>query len=306
MLRLLQICPDDFQPPAGLADPTLNGFLRLTVFTDHLIEKADHLFHRELPLSGFLRFRSKSALRTAFNTAQILADALLPVRARAIEFRGLPLEPVLEDLIVSCLEDLAEDLLALPGIREKELQEIALGDHGDLRELVPVDPEDLLYFGLDIGISGDHPAVGEQQFRAGLPGRKARAGLLGAVLFGISLYRVFPAAVNESQADLRGRLRRGVLGAEHAGIARLPARLAVQRICDAVKDRRLTRPGVPGDEIEPAPAQFVKIHDRMSRIRPEGGHFQSYRSHFSSQIFSMISLAKASCSSLIGRPFCCS
>ena len=102
------------------------------------------------------------------------------------------------------------------------------------------------------------------------------------------------------------RLGRCVFAAQHGALAALAARLAVERVGDRVKDRRLAGARVAGDEVEPGRAEHGKVHGRLPGVRAEGGHGQVQRSHgCASRISSMSCAANARCSSLMGRLFCC-
>ena len=82
----------------------------------------------------------------------------------------------------------------------------------------------------------------------------------------------------KTTAFLRG-FGRCVFAAQHGALAALAARLAIERVGDRVKDRRLAGTRVAGDEVEPGRAEHGKVHGRSPGVRAEGGHGQVQRSH---------------------------
>ena len=168
----MQFSLNDFQSGLGLSGATFECLLRILVFKDHFTQKTNYLICRQLPLSGLCCFRKCSTSLIAFDPAQILFYASLPVGTVAVEITGRLFELLLKDLVILRLEYLPEYCLALLRSRKEELQEIALCDHGNLGELTAVDSQDFLNFVPDFIIFGHHLTARERQFHFCLLGGK--------------------------------------------------------------------------------------------------------------------------------------
>ena len=179
----------------------------------------------------------------------------------------------LQCLIVLGLEELSEDFLALLRVREQQLQEVALRDHRDLRELLVVDAEDLQNFPVDLPWLREHRAVRQPELRVRLLDRRATATLRRALVLRISLHGIVLPTVTEAHLDLRRGLRLRILRAQHAGGPVLARGLAEEGEGDRVEDRRLAGTGVACDEIEPALAELLHIDFCHALVGAEGGQF---------------------------------
>ena len=185
----------------------------------------------------------------------------------------------MQRLIPLRVEDLAEDGLALVRLGEQQLAELPLRDHCDARKLLPVHADDVRHGGGHVARFRDDAAVRQRQLGVRLLHGRARAARFRARVFGVAAHGVGPAAVCEGQLHERRRLGRCVFAAQHGALAALAARLAVERVGDRVKDRRLAGARVAGDEVEPGRAERRKVHGRLPGVRAEGGHGQVQRSH---------------------------
>ena len=218
---------------------------------------------------------------------------------------GLLAQPVLQREIRPCAEHFAEDLLAALRAGREQLEKIALGDHRDLREARAVQAGDLRHARRDLLRLCEDGAVRQGKERVRVLHHRAAAAPGRALVFRAAAHRVRPAGAGERELHPGGRLRRGVLRAEHGGIARVAARLAVERVGDGVENGRLAGAGVPADEVQPLGAQIGKRDLRPAGVRPERGDRQMQRPHASPSHTSCTSAAaKARCASLIGCPFC--
>ena len=259
-------------------------------------------------LPGRLQPRGKGAALRAAQAVCRLADGgaecLIPFGPPA----GLGLEPLLQDLVAPGAEQLPENLAAFLGFGVEELEERPLGDHGHLGKLTPVQARQLRHSpGHLPAFRHRGAAVKKSQLRVGALRRHAFAAALGPLILRVAADAVcFPAA-EELHLHISGRFRVGVFAAEHVCLPLRAAGLTVKGEGDGVEDRRLSRAGVAGDEIQPPVPQLCQIDLRLSRVGAEGGENQLCRSHgSSSQIFSISARAKSRCCGARGRPFCAS
>ena len=185
--------------------------------------------------------------------------------------------------------------------------ELPLCDHGDLGELVVVQPDDVGDGGGDFfGFGHRRAAVGIGQDGVCLLGGHALAPGLGAEVFRVAPDGVPLAAHLEFQFHEGGGAGVRILAAEHGTVPDAAAGTVVQGVGDGVKEGGLARAGVAGDEVQPAPAQLFQREGGAACIGPEGRKGQFQRSHCSSsfQSCSMSCWQNAACSSLRGWSFC--
>ena len=147
------------------------------------------------------------------------------------------------------MEDAPENLLPVLGIRQQQLQEIALGDHGYLGKLLPVQAQNLPDGGVHLLRLGEDVAVGEGQTGIGGLFGHTLAPILGAHVFGIAPDGVLLPGIAEAKPDKGGHLGLGVFGAEHGRLPAVPTGLPEQRIADGIKQSCFAGAGVPGDEV---------------------------------------------------------
>ena len=276
--------------------------LRLRVPVDQLREERRRLRQGQLARAGLVQ---RGQRLVPLDAAEVLVHAGPGGLALLLQPPGLALEPVLEHHVVPRPEQLAEDLLPRPGVRQQELEEVALGDHGDLGELVAVQPDQRDDGAVHLPALRDHTAVRQVQLRLRPLGGGAAAALGGADVLRAAADGVGLAPVGEDECNVGRRLRPGVLGAEHGRIARRAAGRAVERVGDRVEEGGLPCPGVARDQVQPLPPEPFQLQHGLTGVRPEGGQRQSQRSHGSpSQISSISPRTKARCASPMGRPFC--
>ena len=103
-------------------------------------------------------------------------------------------ESVLQLLVVFGMKNIAEDPLAGLGVGQQELEEVALGNHGDLGKLVLVDPQqvrdiggDLAVAGLHIPVRADQPDTGGLESHSGPP---FRGPLIGGIASDLIFFSV--------------------------------------------------------------------------------------------------------------------
>ena len=179
----------------------------------------------------------------------------------------------LQGLIMFGFEELPEDFLAFLRVREQQLQEVALRDHRDLRELLVIDAEDLEDLPIHLPRLREHRTVRQRELCVRLLDRRAAPALRRALVLRIPLHGIVLPAVTKAHLDLRRGLRLCILRAQHPGGPVLARGLAEKGEGDRVEDRRLAGTGVACDEIEPALAQLLHIDFCHALIGAEGGQF---------------------------------
>ena len=208
------------------------------------------------------------------------------------------------------MKEALEDLEPFLRAGLEQAAELALGQHGDLGKLLPGDAQDRLNFPVDLFELSDPAAVREGQLRLGLLPDDFFPALGGALVLRVPAHGVLLPGVCKDQLHLRRSLRGGVFGAEHVRGPAVAAGLPEEGVGDGVKDRRLARAGVSGDEIEALGAQPVQGQDSLTGVGAEGRQGQAKGSHGvpsfsrnspgSSQISSIRLRTKAVCSSVMG------
>ena len=267
------------------------------------------LHHRRKPHERvFLRKRGKRLLQLRGH-----AEPLRVLQKRALGLlrlapggvRALAQQP-LELRVALRVEDAPEDLPPLLRAREQNPAEIALRDHADLCELVAREADERLHLRRRAAVARrDVPVrVSEHSLRTVFD--RALAAHLLPLVFRATAHGVALTAQQERQLHKCGRLRRGVLAAQHGAAACLPAGLAIEREGNRIEDRRLARARVAGNQVQPALAEAVHVDVRPPGVRPERGQRDMQRSHASSsQMRSIMPESSARCAASISCPFCC-
>ena len=259
-------------------------------------------------LGGALR--RKPAQRFGVGVGLRIADAgehrvQLDVLGRALgrEAGVLLLQRVLQFLVALGAEQFAEDLAPLLGRGVEQAGELPLRDHGDLAELVVVQPDE----GGDGGGDILRPGHGRPSVRVGEDGVRLFGGRALAPRFGAEVVRVaadgVPLAAHlKFQLDKGGGAGVSVLAAQHGAVPHTAAGMVVQGIGDGIEKGGLARAGVAGDEIQAAFAQALQFQRDGAGVWPEGRKGQLQGSHASSsfQSVSMSCWQNAACSALRG------
>ena len=223
----------------------------------------------------FLKFLRFSAFRQSRKGGKfpetvlpILRKLLLQVSRRFPEFR---LNPAIDPGI----ENFPENLFSFLGRGQEKPQKIALGNHGDLKELAGIQAYDLgdLFIRLR-NLSFKNTAVGKGQLHArALPGQGIDAVLVFSPAFPlvgrISPYRVAVFSGQKRKFHIGRRLIGGILAPHHLAVPLSAAGLVKKTERNGVKKRGLSRSGVPGDEKNAASDGF-KIHDLRPAVGTEG------------------------------------
>ena len=253
------------------------------------------------------RFRTAGKLRHRGTGIRFAIAALI------FQFRGTPLEFVLQGAELIRLENLAENLLALIRRRDQQLHKVALRNHRNLRKLIAINANDSLHGRPNIFIFAHRTArrpltairLGIVKRHRGRFFRESLAARLGAHVFGIAHNAVFPARIFERQVDFGLCFGGGIHATElFCVVAVLSARTTEQRIHNRIENRRLAGARIARNQIEPALAELIQIDDGPLRIRPEGRNNQSGRSHLSpSQIPSIMPCMNSLSSAFISRRF---
>ena len=209
------------------------------------------------------------------------------------------------------MENIPEDRLPLLGIGKKQLQEIALGDHGHLGKLLPVKTQNIPDGGVDfLGLCYQMTVGVSQGCTCGLLSHGI--ALVFALGFRFHILRIpgdgiFLSRIAESEGHFCGCGRIGILGAEHTGLPVAATGFTEEGKTDGIENGGLAGTGVTGDQIQSAGSQCFKVQFHHTRIGAEGGHGQFQRSHCSpSQMDSISSRKKSFWISDIGWLFCCS
>ena len=183
-------------------------------------------------------------------------------------------ELLLEQFVSACAENAAEDLLAFFGISGEKLLKVALGDHGDLTELTPIQSQNLLNSGGNFLGLGNHRTVGKRQGGIGRDLADALAPDLLTDLVGFAGDGIGLPCIGKGQGHKGVQILPGIHGAQHTGLPEAAAGLSKQGEGDGIKKGGLTGPGVSGDQIQTAFSQTVEVQGDLLRVRTEGGHGQ--------------------------------
>ena len=238
-------------------------------------------------------------IRPRLQPRQLPEPLALPVADLVAQGLGLLLDPVLKLAVAAGLEDLPENLDPVLGFGLEQPQKVPLGDHGDLRKLVPVQAQQRRHGGGDLPPFGHRlAAVGIVELRLGPLGGEARAPLLGPEILRRPPDAVDLAPALEGQLHKGGPGRRGIVAPQHVRLAAAAAGLAVEGEADGVKNRGLPCPGVAGNQVQAPVPQLGKIQPDLAAVGAEGAYHQHQRSHSpSSQISSISRRARARWSS---------
>ena len=266
-----QVAADLFERRARLVDFRLELSASHLVVRDDPLEQCQYVRRQHRPFMRLRELERKGTQRIRRRGLHIVLDGL----PRILLFDEEPLR-IAQDLQLQCLivlglEELSEDFLALLRVREQQLQEVALRDHRDLRELLVVDAEDLQDLPVDLPRLREHRAVRQPELRVRLLDRRATATLRRALVLRISLHGIVLPTVTEAHLDLRRGLRLRILRAQHTGGPVLARGLTEQSEGDRVEDRGLAGTGVARDEIKPAFAELLHIDFCHALIGSEGG-----------------------------------
>ena len=188
-------------------------------------------------------------------------------------------------------ENLPEDGHAFLGGSKQQLEEITLGDHSHLGELLPADAKNVPHGSIHIALFGDDAAIGQGQLRFGalLGGAAATQGRAG--IFGIAANGVLFVPGLKNQFHISGRIRCGVFAAEHIRLPGVTAGRAIQGKGDGIEDGGFARAGIAADEIETLVAQLGKLQHGFASIGAEGGHGELQWSHGVTSQMRLISCA---------------
>ena len=207
-------------------------------------------------------------------------------------------------------EQLAENAAALLGGGIQQLGELPLRDHGDLAELVVVQPQNVQHGGVHIPCLGHRrAAVGIGEGGVCFFGGKALAPRLGAGVFRIAAHRVAGTIHLKFQLHKGGRFGVGILAAQHGTLPHTAAGVVVERVGDGVEQGGLAGTGIAGDKVQAAFAQLFQFQGGLGGIGAKSRQGQAERSHASSPSFQMSSMScwqNAACSSVRGWLFCSS
>ena len=275
----------------------------------HPVVEGQHLGGGQLPGGGKGDLPGVKAPLRHRKARRRLADGGREGPALLLEGALLLGQPVLQPGEPLGVEQLAEDLLALVGGGQQHPEEVPLGDHRDLAELLPGEPQQLGDPGGDLGGPGEgalDPLAGE-----GGPGRlpgEASAPAGGPVVGGAPADGIAPPGAEELHLHKGRGLRGGVLAAEHRRLPADAAGLPVEGEGDGVKEGGLAGAGVPGDEVEPVLPELLHRQGHLPGVGAKGGEGQFQRAHCSSssQISRISRRSSAVWSGVGGLPFCCS
>ena len=178
-------------------------------------------------------------------------------------------------LIKAGVEQLLEQLLAFLRGSVQDLQEITLGDHDGLGELILREPQQIVNLGVHflqtiVVVSG----FKADQFRVGDLRGGAIAGLLGAEIFRVAADRPGFAPVGKGEFH-PGFIPGGcIIRPERLALAALLAAgsLSIQGKADRIKDGGFARAGIACDQKQTVFPQAREVNLRHTGIRSKGGH----------------------------------
>ena len=131
---------------------------------------------------------------------------------------------------------MAENRYAVICRGKKKLQEVSLGNHGDLHKLIPIDTHNLLNRVTHFFRFGQYSAVRIGQLCSRFLRREAFPVCSRLFLFGRALYRIGFSVIGEGQFNLGRYFRLCIFRPEHGGISAVSARFTVQRIGDRIEN----------------------------------------------------------------------
>ena len=202
------------------------------------------------------------------------------------------------------MENVPKNFLPLLGIRQQQLQEITLGNHGNLGKLIPVKAKNLFDGCIHILQLGHHMAIRINKAGICCLLRHALAAALGAHIFGISGNCIFFSCIAEGQFYFCRGLVICIFGAQHSRLPVAAAGFSEQGKADSIENGGLSGTGIAGNQIQAAGTQVLKVKLHLTRIGAEGRYGQFQRSHFPpSQMDSISSRINSCWTSFMGCPF---
>ena len=153
--------------------------------------------------------------------------------------------------------------------RKKELQEVALCNHCNLAELIPVYSDDIPYRGIDILNLSHNPAVRICELRTRDLLRGAGSPLVRSFVLRVSLYSIFLAVVAECELDLSRRAFIRILGTEHRRLPVAAAWTSVQRVGYRVENRGFARARIACNQIDSAGPQLLEVEKILAGVWAE-------------------------------------
>ena len=189
----------------------------------------------------------------------------------------------------------------------QKTQEISLRDHGDLRELFPVDSHNLakLFVRL-LHFSPECSSIRKCQFYSCCRFHKTISTLFLSHIFRRPTNRIYFSTIRKRQLHIRLICRRGILAAHHLSIPLSTAGFPIQRKCNSIKNRRLSGACIAVDQKQ-SMIRFRKVNHCLFSIRSERTHCKLQWFHsLSPPAAFIISLITDSCFSFIGTPRICS
>ena len=179
----------------------------------------------------------------------VLIKRLSRFLALPVERKEIGLYALLKAGIEIGFEYIAEDFPAVFRIRQQQLTEFALRDHGNLAELRAVYAEYCADRRVYIAAARHNAAVRQHKFSARRLFRCSGAAGLAALILRVAPDDIGFSGAGENELYLRRRLRSGEFGAQHGAFPSLAARRAEQREGDGVKERSLSRAGISSNEV---------------------------------------------------------
>ena len=252
----------------------LQPLLLLQILGEQGLQQGIRLPDGELPFLRPEKLLRVGSVRTPLDAADVLPDAshgFLPLGANG---GGGTAQLVLQDNIQVRVENAPENLLPVPGVRQQQLQEIPLGDHGYLGELLPVKAQDLPNRRVYLPGLGEDTAVRAGQAGIGCLLCHALPPVLGAYILRVPGDGIRLPGISEVELHKGGRLGVGIFGAEHGRFPVVAACLPKQGEADGIKQGGFPRAGVPGDEVQTAVSQLLKIQLHLLGIGAKGGKGQ--------------------------------
>ena len=184
LLGLGQPGVDGLQLLVQLVQPGLQPGGAAGIRLQHPGDEGGGVLHGQLSRLGQAKLGGQLAALVPLHPGQVLPQAFPGILTPAIQGGGLPFQALLQALVQVGFENLPENLLPILGGGQQKLEEVPLGDHGNLHELVPIQPQDVPNGGIHLFGPGDGLAVlGEQ------PGLRLLLGGAGAVELGPLVFR---------------------------------------------------------------------------------------------------------------------
>ena len=248
--------------------------LGLTVLGNQLTDELHSLRERQPTLLSLLKGRLTQVVLVTDHSPNVLLYTGPGSLAVPLKLSRFVLHPLLKHHIVPGLEDLPKNFLTAFGICQQQLHKISLCDHGDLGKLASVQANDIHDLPVDLPGFDNHTAIGKDQLCLGLLRSGPSAPFGGTFILRIAAHSVGLASVGENQFHLGRGVRLGVLGAEHGWIPVLTAGLSIERVGNGIKNRSLSRAGIPSNQVKPLLSQLLQVHNHFSGIGAKGRYSQ--------------------------------